>query len=371
MTTTGTPSGGGPAPGQGPPGYPVYPQPAAGDGRPVSFYLAIFLGMLLVLSAGLNLVLLFVGVIGSAASGFGALEEADDQYQVVAVSGDGDARDKVLRIVVDGAIAEQSSPVLGASGGTVSRVERALKLARRDDAIKAVLLAVDSPGGGVTDSDLIYRAIRAFRDETKKPVFAHFGDLAASGGYYIACACDQILASETTITGSIGVVMSTWNYAGAAKMVGIESVDIVSARTPHKTMLSGSKPVDPGELAIVRSIVDEMYDRFVDVVAAGRPALERARIVELADGRIYSAGQAMQSGLIDGIATEAEAIELLKSRARLSAAKVVEQRRRLTLFDALTGAHAAPPPPSLEQALGQFLTKTTGPRLLYFWQGGR
>lgn len=350
--------------------YPVY-APAGGDGRPVSFYLAIFLGMLLILSAGLNLVLLFVGVIGSAASGFGVLEEADDQYQVVVVRGENDARDKILRIVVDGAIAEQSSPVIGASGGTVSRVERALKLARRDDAIKGVLLAINSPGGGVTDSDLIYRAIRTFRQETNKPVVAHFGDLAASGGYYVACACEQILASETTITGSIGVVMSTWNYAAGAKMIGVEGVDIVSARTPHKTMLSGSKPVDPGELAIVRSIVDEMYDRFIDVVVAGRPALERTRIVELADGRIYSAGQAQANGLIDGVGTEDEALELLKTRAHVSAAKVIEQRRRVSLFDALTGAHAAPPAPSLEQALGQFLTKTTGPRLLYFWQGGR
>jgi protease-4 len=353
-------------------GYPVYPQPGSGgDGRPVSFYLAIFLGMLLVLSAGLNLVLLFVGVIGSAAGSFVALDEGDDQYRVVAVGGDGEARDKILRLPVEGAISEQASPLLGASGGTVTRIERALKLARRDDTIKGVLLVVDSPGGGVTDSDLIYRAIKAFRDETGKPVIARFEDLAASGGYYIACACEQILASETTITGSIGVVMSNWNYAEAAKKVGIQSVDIVSARTPHKTMLSGAEPVDPVQVEIARSIIDEMYDRFVDVVAAGRPNLERDRIVELADGRIYSAQQARQAGLIDGIGTEEEAIALLKNKAKLDAAKVVEHRRRLSLFDALTGAGTPPPPPSLEQALGQFLTKTTGPRLLYFWHGGR
>ena len=88
--------------------------------------------------------------------------------------------------------------------------------------------------------------------------------------------------------------------------------------------------MDPAELAIVRSIVDEMYDRFIDVVAAGRPALERARIVELSDGRIYSAQQAKVAGLIDGVGTEDEAIELLKTRARVSAAKIVEQRRRLS-----------------------------------------
>ena len=234
-----------------------------------------------------------------------------------------------------------------------------------------MLLFVNSPGGGVTDSDLIYRKIRTFREQTDKPVVALFGDMAASGGYYIACACEHIMAQGTTITGSIGVILSQWNFAEAAGKLGVKSVDIVSARTPYKAMLSPTKPTDDKEVAMARAIVDEMYDRFIDVVAEGRPELDRQRIVSLADGRIYSAQQARQVGLIDGVGTERDAIELLKARAKLSSAKVVEQRRRIGIFDVLTGAYKPLPPPSLEQALGTFLSKTTGPRLLYFWPGGR
>lgn len=358
------------APANPPGGLAVYPTRES-EGRPVSFYLAIFLGMLLVLSAGLNLVLLFVGVMRNAVDSLGSFEVDDGSFQLVAVGGDADARDKILRVPISGAIAEGASPLLGAAGGTVSQVERALKLARRDDTVRGVLLYVDSPGGGVTDSDLIYRKLREFRAETQKPVVALFGDIAASGGYYIACACDHIMAQETTITGSIGVILSQWNYAEAMQKLGIESVDIVSARTPRKAMLSGAKPVDENELAIARSIVDEMYDRFVEVVAQGRPDLDRDRIVTLADGRIYSARQAKEHGLVDGIGTERDAVAMLKTRAKASSVKIVEQRRRIGLLDMFGGAHAASPPPSLEQALGQFLTQSTGPRLLYFWPGGR
>lgn len=353
-----------------PPGYPVYPtQPS--EGRPVSFYLAIFLAMLLVLSVGLNLVLLVVGVVRSAAGSFGVADVSDSNFEVVAVGGESDARDRILRVPIQGAIAETAMPIIGAPGGTVTQVERALRLAKRDDSVKGVLLFVNSPGGGVTDSDLIYRKVREFRQDTGKPVVALFGDTAASGGYYIACACEQILAQETTITGSIGVILSQWNFFEAATKFGIKQIDIVSSRTPYKSMLSGMKPVDETEVAIARTIVEEMYDRFVTVVAEGRPELDRTRIEQLADGRIYSAHQARQAGLIDGIGNETDAIELLKSRAKIGAVKVVEQRRRLGFFDVLTGAHRVPPPPSLEQAFGRLLSTTTGPRLLYFWPGGR
>ena len=354
-----------------PASYPVYPTNPPSEGRPVSFYLAIFLAMLLVLSVGLNLVLLVVGVVRSAAGSFGVSDVSDSNFELVAVGGDNEARDRILRVPIDGAIAEASTPVIGAPGGTVTQVERALRLAKRDDSIKGVLLFVNSPGGGVTDSDLIYRKLRAFRTETDKPVVALFGDMAASGGYYIACACEHIMAQGTTITGSIGVILSQYNVAEAAAKLGVKSVDIVSARTPYKAMLSPTKPVDEKEVAMARAIVDEMYDRFVDVVVEGRPELDRARIVALADGRIYSAQQARQAGLIDGVGTEHDAIELLKARAKLGTAKVVEQRRRIGFFDVLTGAHQSVPPPSLEHALATFLTKTTGPRLLYFWPGGR
>jgi hypothetical protein len=284
-------------------------------------------------------------VIGSAASGFGALEEADDQYQVVVVRGDNEVRDKVLRIVVEGAIAEQSSPVIGASGGTVSRVERALKLARRDDTIKGVLLAINSPGGGVTDSDLIYRAIKTFRDETGKPVVAHFGDLAASGGYYIACACEQILASSTTITGSIGVVLSTWNYverlleALLSGKLG-QRVELQQAAAPRLGVAARERHLDrTGEGGRGQAVLGDDVDRavFQQLVGQVRIALAgdeddggRPVGIDRLD-RVHDLGAFAVAETV----VEQDAVEVL-SRDRLAGGcdrfRLVERRRHAGLL---------------------------------------
>jgi signal peptide peptidase SppA len=157
----------------------------------------------------------------------------------------------VLQIGVRGAIAESGSPVLGAAGGSVSQVKRGLRMAAADDVL-GVLLYIDSPGGGVTDSDEIWRLIRKFRQEhPQKPVVALFGDIAASGGYYVAAACERITAHRSTITGSIGVIMSGWNFAEAAKKFGVEQIAIKSERTPFKDILSPTRPMRDDERALL------------------------------------------------------------------------------------------------------------------------
>src|SRR5690606_27679110 len=129
------------------------------------------------------------------------------------------------------------------------------------------------------------------------------------------------------------------------------------------------RPMDEAERAILKSIVEEMYDRFVDVVERGRPKLSRARIVELADGRIYSAKQALEHGLVDEIGGTDEAIVALNRLAEIDSAQLIEQRRRPTLFDALFGVSAKPP--SAGDRLAALLSSSTGPRLLYYWPGAR
>ena len=345
-------------------------EPQERTGKPVSFYLAIFLGLLLLVSGGLNLLLLVVSVFGSATAGLaGIADDSSALYDVVAVGGDPEADQRVLRIHVEGAIAEASSPLLGAEGGTISQVERALKLAKRDDDIRGVLLDINSPGGGVTDSDRIWMLLRDFREETDKPILALFGDTAASGGYYIAAAADRILARPTTITGSIGVILSNLNFAEAAREFGIRQEVVVSDRTPYKDIMSPFRPMTDEERAILKSIVDEMYDRFVDVVDRGRPKLSRDEVVALADGRIYSARQAAENGLVDGIATREEALAQLAEMCGAESVRLVEQRRRPTFADLLFQSRAEPP--SLDAGLAQLLGRSTGPRLLYWWSGGR
>jgi len=230
-----------------------------------------------------------------------------------------------------------------------------------------LLLYVNSPGGGVTDSDRIYQAIRRFRNEHPEvAVCALFGDMAASGGYYVGVAAEQIFARRTGITGSIGVIMSAWNFAELAKEHGVEQVAIKSDRTPYKDMLSPTRKMTDAERAMLTGIVDEFYDQFVDVVVEGR-GMPRDDVVRAANGGIYTARQAVDLGLVDALGDHLDVVAWFEGKLGHEVT-IVERRRRPglgdLLFGSLTSARATGP-------LDQLLTSSTGPRFLYYWQGGR
>lgn len=349
---------------QWPNGWPVQAA-APRESRGVAFFVAIFLGILLVASAGLNVLLLLLSLGSLTSAGLGDVDSA--VYDEVYVTGVRGGRDKVLQIGVRGAIAESGSPVLGAAGGSVSQVKRGLRLAAAEDVL-GVLLYVDSPGGGVTDSDEIWRLIRKFRSEhPQKPVVALFGDLAASGGYYVAAACEHIVAHRSTITGSIGVIMSGWNFAEAAKKFGVEQVAIKSERTPFKDILSPTRPMRDDERALLTTLVDELLDQFITVVDEGRKGLDRDAATRVANGAIYSASQALENGLIDEIG-DLDTVLAWFDRRLGKTVTIVEPRRRAGLGDLLFGAFGGKRP---EASLTDLLTSSTGPRFLYYWQGGR
>ncbi|MCB9886244.1 MAG: signal peptide peptidase SppA [Planctomycetes bacterium] len=362
------PDGGGPPPGVPP--QPRWPQvsQAPRETRGVAFFVAIFLGILLIASAGLNVLLFLLSVGSMAGSGLGG-GSLDGLYDEVHIAGERDAPRKVLRIPIHGAIAESSNALLGAGGGTVTLVERALRQAR-SEGVQGLLLDIDSPGGGVTDSDEIYQRIQRFRrDNPNVKVAALFGDMAASGGYYVAVAAERITARRTTITGSIGVIMSAWNFAEAAKKLGIDQIAIKSDRTPFKDILSPTRPMRDEERAMLTGIVDELYDQFVSVVDEGRKNLDRAQVLAAATGAVYTAGQARDLGLIDEIGDLESVREWFVSQLG-GDVEIVEMRRRPGLGELLFGGvpGVTAPQPDLAQRL---LLNSTGPRFLYFWQGGR
>lgn len=372
MTIPPTPPPGAPPPPPPPP--PTYQYPPAAEGKPVSFYVAIFLGLLLLVSGGLNVLLLIVTAVGSAGGlTGGTLEDDGYYYELVTVGGDRDAETAVLRIPIEGTILETGSPFLGSRGGIVSQVRRALRALRRTPSIRGVLLEIDSPGGGVTDSDEIHRLIREVgelrRNGKKIPVLALLGDMAASGGYYVAVAADKIVARPTTITGSIGVILSSYELSEAMAKIGVKQVVIKSKETPYKDMLSPTRPLTPVERSKLEAIVQELYERFVDVVDEGRPELDRAAVRRLATGEIYSARQALKAGLVDAIGSEREALQMLAEMVGMRSVKVVEHRRRPGLMDLLFGVRT----PRLDPraALAHVFGHPSGPRLLYFWPGGR
>lgn len=350
-----------------PPQQPQWPAPPGAqprESRGVAFFVAIFLGILLVASAGLNVLLLLLSVGSLAGGGLG--DPGAGVYDEVFVAGERGGGHKVLQIPIRGAISEAANPLLGAGGGTVSQVQRALRHARTED-VEGLLLYIDSPGGGVTDSDRIYTMLRRFRDEhPDMPVVALFGDMAASGGYYVAVAAEHVISRRTSICGSIGVIMSAWNFAELAKEWGVEQVAIKSDRTPFKDMLSPTREMTDAERAMLTGIVDELYDQFVSVVDEGRP-IDRAQVLEAANGGIYTASQALARGLVDEVGDYEQALQWLEGRLG-HPVTVVERRRRLGFADLLFGMRG---PDVAASPLDRLLTAGTGPRFLYFWQGGR
>ncbi len=224
----------------------------------------------------------------------------------------GAEKDKILVISVDGVISDRSSADtfgLSQKESMIARIKEELSKAYQDQDIKGIILKINSPGGGVTASDIIYREILLFKNNKKIPIVSLFMDTAASGGYYIAMASDKIVAHPTTVTGSIGVVISGVNIKKGLEKIGIEDQTIVSGS--NKNILSPLADFSKEQRAIIQSIVNDMYDRFYQIVLKGRPGISDAKLKVLADGRIFSATQAKQEGLVDEIGYFEDAIRVV------------------------------------------------------------
>ena len=241
----------------------------------------------------------------------------------VELSGSGSA--KVLMLDLSGLISALEEDGFMERPSPVARIKEELTRAADDDRIKAVVLRINSPGGTVTASDVIYHELRAFKEKRKVPIIASIMDVGASGGYYVAAAADKIVAHPSSVTGSVGVIMLTMNARGLLEKVGLEATAVTSG--PKKDMGSPFRPMTPEERAIFQSVIDSFYDRFLTVVREGRRFLSADEVRKLADGRIYSGEQAKALGLVDSIGYLDDAIELAKRQSGLKDARVVAYRR--------------------------------------------
>ncbi len=239
------------------------------------------------------------------------------------ISGTGDA--KVLLLDLSGVIGSQDKDGLISQPGMLATFKEELTRASKDEKVKALVLRVNSPGGTVTASDILYHELKAFKTARRIPVIVSMMDVAASGGYYLAMAADSILVHPSTVTGSIGVIMLTVNARGLLEKVGVEANAITSG--PRKDMGSPFRVMTSEEKDIFQGVIDSFYQRFLTVVQEGRPNLSLDQIKKLADGRIYSGEQAKAAGLVDDIGYLDEAIELAKKKAGVSEARVVTYRR--------------------------------------------
>lgn len=267
------------------------------------------------------------GLLGSL---LGGGQETKKKIRVQFVEGDEEAAEEILLVRIRGVIHEtdedESNP-FKAGKDMIEELKKDLEAARKRKAIKAILLEINSPGGEVTASDVIYHQINKLREQTGKPVVALIGTMGASGAYYVACAADRIMAHPTSIIGSIGVLMQALNVQQLAEKVGLKAITLKSDKTPMKDVLSPFKELSEEEKSMLMQIINGIYDRFIDIVASSRK-LDREAVIKLADGGIYTAQKAKDNGLVDAIGYREEAMEEACKLAKIETAALVKRVTR-------------------------------------------
>ncbi len=235
---------------------------------------------------------------------------------------------KIAQINIEGIISDaprsRGNPLVPPES-MVSRIKEALDLAEKDKNVVALLLRIQSPGGTASASDTLYHEIVSWKKRTGRPVVAHFEGLATSGAYYIAMASDEIVCHPSSVTGSIGVLFASLNFSGLMEKVGVQNQTITGGK--FKDVGSPLRPMKPYEREQLQGVIDELWARFKSVVDDGRPKLDRERVDDLADGRIYSADQALGDGLVDRIGYLEDAIKLAEEKAGVESSRVIMYHR--------------------------------------------
>jgi protease-4 len=242
------------------------------------------------------------------------------------VAGDPLTGSKIAIVEVNGIIIDQ----------TVEHVLKQIRQAREDKQVKAVVLRVDSPGGTVSGSDRIWREVATLK-EAKKPVVASMGGMAASGGYYVSAPADAIFAEPTTLTGSIGVIMELPQIHGLMEKLGVDLETV----TTGKWKDSGSmfRPMTDEERRRWKEMINDSYERFVRVVGQGRK-LPLAEAKAVANGKVFTAQEAVQSRLVDQLGYLDDAIRDAQGRAKLDSVRVIRYQKPLGLADVLMSMSA-------------------------------
>jgi len=283
---------------------------------------------------------------------------------------EGSGRTKILLTDISGFLSEEgSSPtvIIGAPPPRVPllvRFREELKKAEDDPHVKAVLVRINSPGGTVTASDIMFKELDTFRRTAKIPVIAVMMDVAASGGYYVALAADTIIAHPTTVTGSIGVIMLTLNAEGLMQKLGLATATIKSGE--RKDMGSPFRALTDEERKIYQSVIDGLHGQFVArLVTARKLPPDTART--LADGRVYTAQQALALKLVDQIGYMDDALRLARRTIGVDEARVVVYHRP-TEYRATYYARSGASADGLDATLAPLASLVgAGPRFLYLW----
>ncbi len=276
---------------------------------------------------------------------------------------------KIAIVEVEGVLLNaRSGGVLQPQENRVSLFTQQLDAAARDPSVKAVVLRINSPGGAVTASDIMYQQVVRFRKTTGKPVVAAAQDVCASGAYYVACGADELIVHPTSIVGSIGVIYQTFNVERTLDMVGVRAEAIKSG--PRKDMASPLRPLTPGERQIIQSMIDEYFARFRTIVLAAHPVESPEVIEQATDGRVFTGEQAVQWKLADRSGTLEDAIDRAAQLAKIDQPRVVLYRRPFGYGGSIYAASDTPPASAQSiQVNLPGIDNRLGPGFYYLWEG--
>lgn len=266
--------------------------------------------------------------IGKTCSHKGGEDEVPQMKEIWSY-GTGDV--KVVRIPLQGMILLSDD---NWKSGNANMVLRSIRRATHDPDVKGLILEVDSGGGGITDSDIIYNELKKFKSmDDERIIVTIMGDIAASGAYYIAITSDYIMAHPTTLTGSIGVIMQSYNFKELAQKIGVKDVTVKSGE--NKDLLNPFADVKPEHRALIQKLISAMHERFITLVAENREMTKDA-VAPLADGRVFLADEAVENGLIDGIGYDDDARAKMAELLNVEAIKVFKYEEELGFFDMLS-----------------------------------
>jgi protease-4 len=280
---------------------------------------------------------------------------------------------KIAVVDISGMLLDQQIKGLLTEGeNPVSFTQEQLKKAEDDSAVKAVILRINSPGGTVTASQIIHDEVTRFKTKSKKPVVTMMMDMAASGGYYVACASDRLFAYPTTVTGSIGVIMQLFSLQGSLEAIRMKTYAIKSGA--FKDAGSPLRDLTPPEREYFDKIVMEFFSRFLEVVEKGRPGLSPEKIKALADGKVCTGQDALANGLVDEVGTVYTAIDYLKTKTNHKKMNVVVYHRPQEWKPNIYAAGPGPTPQAAQAGplpidLGQ-MNDALRPKFLYLWAPG-
>lgn len=320
---------------------------------------------LILVSVGVN----FISIVFTkdVSSLMDKIQEEANQNVGTTIVEKGDTENKIALLSLDGAIQDTGAAGIGLSGAGYNHqfMLEQLKKIKEDDTVKGIVFEVNSPGGGVIESDEIYTLLKEIQAEREIPYYVVMGNMAASGGYYISAPADQIFVSRETITGSLGVIMQSLNYSKLAEKVGISFNTIKSGE--FKDMMSPNREMTDAERAMLQDMLNDSYERFVEIIADGRN-MSTEQVKKIADGRIMNGRQAIEAKLADQFGKTEDAIEMMKEELAIDNPHIFKYEQpswTMSLFGFKAKQWLGQ---DIEtQLLTKLLTENSAPRMMYIY----